>query len=634
MSPVSPSGSQPADTLTVCTCWGGKGPLWSVTIDNTSGISGSKASVTVYDKSTGAASTTLIGPVTFLGLTSATQPFFFAVTFTQSSLTVILNPGTTTLTTESVTVACNLNAQAIGFSWGANAGPVYSPSLGFLPGSMNIAIQSPALYAGIIPAARLAAHYLAGATAGAGEADYWRIPRILGYAGATPVVLGERCLDLGTPPGPDIDVVTGATDTASQVASAYFTNVASSTLAGMFTDGPGTLIYRRRLEWYDRTAPQRVLGETAAYPLNSNGSFTNGTTGWAAQNSATLTTGSIANGGQAGPYFRSAGVFHGNGIASTPQIAYGAVGQPVTAGLWYTLSALAYCPQGWSSGIQIQLEYYTAGNSFISSSGSASPPLAAGSLLFLEVPAFRAPATAALAALVITAQGTPASTVQFYVSNVVLTQAASVTAGGATSTALEVPYIGTPKLSSDRALLYNQAQLTQYGTNLVSRYSGTGVTFTPSSGVIVIITSQASVNQRAQIPYTATLYLDNTQQALPYWLDQPSMEDFGNWITQTLAAPLLRPETVTITPAATPQAMVMALHGEVGDTVTFRRRPQWGGAPETQVLTYMSKLTHDINQEAGKWDVQFELSPFPVGQVLKSDDPIHGTGTGGNYFGW
>ena len=499
---------------------------------------------------------------------------------------------------------------------------------------MNGAFASIALYDYVVPPARIGAHFETPVHTGTGESDTWRIARILGYAGATPIVLGERCLDISPSPFPGEDMVTGATDTSSQVASAYFTNIAASTLAGMFVDGPGTLLYRRRLEWYDRAHPQRVLGETAAYPLNSNGSFTNGTTGWVAQNSATLTTGSIANGGAAGPYFQSAGVLTGNGSVATPQISYGAAGNPVTPGLWYTVSALVYCPQGWSSGIQMVLGYYTAANSFVSSTGSNTAALAAGSLTFLQIPAVQAPATAGLAALTITAQGTPASSVQFYVTDVVFTQSAVVTAGGAGATALEVPYIGTPKLSSDRALLYNQAQLNQYGTNLISRYSGTSVTYTPSSGVIVIITNQASVSQRAPIPYTATLYLDNTVQAFPYYLNEPSMEDFGNWITQTLAAPLLRPETVTITPAATPQAMVMALHGEVGDTVTFRRRPQWGGAPETQVLTYMSKLTHDINVEAPKWDTQYELSPFPQGSVLQCDDVIHGTLTGGNLFSW
>ena len=617
VSPVT--ATQPAAHLMLCACWGGNGPLWVLIIDN--GAGGALKLIT-YDKATGAGTTTTIDSTDYLS--PAGLQWLMDVSFTQSSLTVAVNGSYL-----SHTVSCNLSAVIDGFSWGGCASPVLG-GVQTANGFMNGAFASIALYGFVVPPARIGAHFDTALHTGTGESDTWRIARILGYAGATPVVLGSRGLDAAPPPFPGEDMVTGVTDTSSQVASAYFTNIAASTLAGMFVDGPGTLIYRRRLEWYNRAAPQWVLGENAPYPLNSNGSFTNGTTGWVAQNSATLTTGTIANGGQAGPYFQIAGLFTGNGSVATPQISYGATGNPVTPGLWYTLSALIYCPQGWSSGIQLVLGYYTAGNAFVSSTGSSSPPLAAGSLLFLQIPAVQAPATAGLAALTITAQGTPASNVQFYVTDVVFTQAAPVTAGGAGSTALEVPYVGTPKLSSDRALLFNQAQLNQYGTNLVSRYSGTSVTYTPSSGVLVIIANQASVSQRAPIPYTATLYLDNTVQATPYYLNEPSMEDFGNWITQTLAAPLLRPETVTITPAATPQAMVMGLQSEVGDTATFRRRPQWGGAPETQVLTYLSKLTHDINVEAPKWDTQVELSPFPVGSVLQCDDVIQGVLTGGN----
>ncbi len=640
MSPVDGSAGQPAATLVVCACWARNRLMWTITIDNNGDAEQGTAFITVYDKVTGTGTATQIdpGPDFLLNAAAAAEAYFWSVTFTQSTLTVTVNA----VAGYVLTVSCNLDPQAAGLSWGGLAGPVYGTvTSGGVPGFgfMNLAVAFPAVYAGLLAPARQAAHYQAGFTANAEESDYWRLARILGYAGATPVVLGERCLELAAAPAAGVDSVTGATDTNSQVASAYFTNVASSTLAAMFTDGPGTLIYRRRLEWYDRAGPQWVLGELAAYPLNSNTlGLGGGTSPWIAEQNATLTSGSLPNGGAAGPYFRSCAVFHGDGATSSPQIAYGNLlgfdGVPVTPGDYYTVSALIYSPQGWAAGATIAVQYWTAAFSPAGTRTSVPVPLAAGSMAFLQVPAFQAPATAAWAFIVIAAQDTPASSVQFCVSGVVFTQAGTVTAGGAGATALEVPYTGTPKLSSDRALLYNQAQLTQYGTNLVSRFSGTDVLFTPSSGVIVVITNQASVSQRAGVPYTATLYLDNTAQALPYYLNAPSMEDFGNWITQTLAAPLLRPETTAITPAATPQAMVMGLQAEVGDTVTFRRRPQWGGAPETWVLTYLSKLTHDINQETGKWDTAYELSPFQAGSVLVCDDVIHGTLTGGNLLGW
>ena len=156
--------------------------------------------------------------------------------------------------------------------------------------------------------------------------------------------------------------------------------------------------------------------------------------------------------------------------------------------------------------------------------------------------------------------------------------------------------------------------------------------FTPTSGVLVTISNQQSINQRAAVPYTATVYLNNTVQSLPYYLDEPSIEDFGNWVTQTLATPLLRPETVTITPAATVQSMLMALQAEVGDTVTFRRRAL--GAPEIEIVTYISKLTHNIDISAAKWETQYELSPFPQGYILACDDVVHGVLDSSNSFGW
>ena len=214
----------------------------------------------------------------------------------------------------------------------------------------------------------------------------------------------------------------------------------------------------------------------------------------------------------------------------------------------------------------------------------------------------------------------------------IVSEPAYVAAGGNGAAAPEVPYLPAVQLSSDRALLYNQAILTQYGQNLTTSFSGTGVTFTPSSGVVVQIANNASVNLRGGVPYTATLYLDNTAQALPYTFDVPSMEDFGNWIVQTLGSPLFRPDKISITPAATPQALAMGLQAEIGDTDTYRRRQP--GVPETQILTYVSKLGHEIDIRSGQWDTTFDLSPFQQGTVLAADDVVHGCLTGGNLIGY
>lgn len=151
--------------------------------------------------------------------------------------------------------------------------------------------------------------------------------------------------------------------------------------------------------------------------------------------------------------------------------------------------------------------------------------------------------------------------------------------------------------------------------------------------MIVIISNLPSIALRGQVPYTATSYINNTVQALPYQLDEPSIEDEANWITQTLGAPLFRPDQVNLTPAATPSALVTALTAEVGDTVVFRRRQP--GVPEIQILTYISKLTHTVNIDTDPpWTLEIELSPFPQGEILTADDVVHGVLTGQMNLGW
>jgi hypothetical protein len=472
---------------------------------------------------------------------------------------------------------------------------------------------------------------------------------VTGYAGFTPV-LGMRGLDMMTltqygtsttgPPLvssaagalalPDLDLSTAISDTSGQVVSSYLTNIAATTLAGMFVNGAGSLIYRRRLEWYDRVTPQWAVGENVAAPLVNTLSQSASTAPWAAFNGATLTSSSA----KISPlFFPFCALFHGDGSTAGPSIFTGAIstGPFVTPGSWYTFSAFAYCPQGWPTGLSVFLQFYDSGSTPVNGTNSTTL-LAAGSLAYLYIPPTQASATAAFAGIGIAVQGTPASSVQFFIASAVFTQVGTDVAGGDGSTASEAPYLIDTKLSSDRALLYNYAVLTQFGTQTLTTFSGSDFVFSPTSGISVIEQNTPSIAQRGQVPYTATQYSNNTIQALPYYSDEPSMEDFGNWIVQTLGSPLFRPETVTLTPAATTQALETALHVEVGDTVMYNRRQL--SNPLVRILTYCSKLTHSINIGAGTWTTQVELSPFPVGTVLKCDDPIHGTLTGGNYLGW
>jgi hypothetical protein len=642
MNPVADYASQPSGQLIVCTCWAGSSPMWSITIDNASSTS-SPGQITVYDKSTHAGTTSGISiPAGYLDAALVSDVWFFAVTFTQSSLTITVNPGG--VTTDTVTVSCNLSDVITGFSWGGNAGPLMSPnpadtSYGF----MAIAIYGIAIYDYLVPPARQASHYQAALAAFPAELDTARLARIAGYAGFTPV-LGMRCQDLATADlvlggdRADVDSVTAATDTSGQVVSDYFTNIASSTLAFMFVNGPGTLVYRRRLECYDRPIGQWAVGEQVSTAINASSlSQSASLTGWATANGATLVSSGLAPGTYpaAGPLFWPfCGLMTGNGSTANPEVTYGsATATPVTAGDWYDVSVWAFCPQGYATGLTAQIVWKTSGGSTVSSVSTGAVALVADGLTFLQLttPA-QAPATAAWAQVLIQAAGTPASTVDFYLASVLLFAVNPVLAGGIDVVTPEAPYLVDIKLSSDRAQLYNQAILTQYGTATQTTFSGTSLDFTPTSGVGIVIQNDASITQRGAVPYTATLYLDNTIQAPPYNARQAAMEDFGNWIVNTLGAPLFRPLTVTITPAATTGSLVTGLLADVGDTFTFRRRHL--GVPEVQILTYCSKLSHSIDIASGTWTTAYELSPFAQGQVLVTDDVIHGCLTGGNYFGW
>jgi hypothetical protein len=651
MSPQSVSASQPTfEYLIVATAFTGKGPAWSISINNLSGASGSKAIITTYDQYTGTGTSSAAFGQEFLTTGSAAGDWFFCVTWTQTTLSVVMNPGGGEQANVGP-ITVNFGPDIIGFTFGGNVGPnVNSISAANLPGFMNIAIYGIAVFEYVVPNARLNAHFTTALTANPLELDTSRLARVAGYAGATPVVLGMRGLDLGYSLSSDHDLVTPATDTDSQVASDYFTNIAASTLAFLYVNGPGTLIYQRRLDMYDKALSGAASGNanwgSGTWALGDNPALTlvpAPPTGWTTVNGATLTSGSLPS---VSALLESAAVFHGNGSTASPQAFYnnGGAGIPVTPGNWMTLSCIIASPQGWAAGVLVQLQFYTSGLVFISSDTSPTAPLAASSLTYLQIAGAsitgggaatiyaRVPATAAYCAVTVEATGTPASTVLFYFADVQLTVVPAALTSAPYGTAPEVPYLVGVELSSDRAQLYNQAILTQYGTNLNTVFTGSDVTFVPSSGVIVTITNEPSVALRSSVPYQVSVYLDNTVQALPYYIYEPAIEDFGYWIVNTLGSPLFRPDKITITPAATPQAMLMALQAEVGDTVTFRRRAL--GSAEIQIVTYISKLTHSIQIATGAWTAEFELSPFPQGNVLACDDPAHGTLTGGNYFGW
>lgn len=658
---INANNPNPQTDLVICTAWSGSGPTWSLFIDNGTGNSfNTQAQLIVYDQTTGAGTVTnLAGDALFFFGTNQTITTYFAVTFTQTSVTVYQQTIGSSFPFIT-TVPANLAPNLIGFSLGGNAGPLFAyAGTVSTAGFWNSAFADFVVFPEQLPPSRLVSQALtaqstamAGFSEAQGELDIWRLARIIGYAGATPVVLQENAyggeLSLSFSQSADQNWVTPLTDTNGQITSSYFTNIASSTLAFMFVNGPGTLIYRDKLHQYNRDIGQWVLGDNPPQnlitnPLNTSSSLS--PWHYFVGSPGTFTSSSVPS----LPWFNPfCALFTNDGTSSNPALFYGALGfsngvSGIVPGLFYQAEALFYSPQGWTGGVQVFLQYWTAGFSFISSSISPAnnSQLAPGSIAHVQTAPLKAPNGAAHAFIGVAAIGVPPTSVQFYVTNVQFYSMPANPAGGPQggfaqpeleAWAPEVPYLIGTQLTSDRALLFNQVILNQSGTNSNTLFSGSSIVFQPTSGVIVTIQNTPSVTARAGVPYTATLYLNNTAQQAPYVLSEPSMEDFGNWIVNTLSSPLLRPEQVAITPSSTPQAILMALGAEIADTVTYRRRPL--GAPEIQILTYISKLTHTIDIASGEWMTAYELSPYPAGTIIECDDVIHGTLTGGNLLGF
>jgi hypothetical protein len=593
----------------IASCVGAKGRVWELSVGAPSGGSTGQIGFTVWDKLTNTPTSTTLDAGDNWGSTH-----YYSVVFTQATWTVyrdgaLLGAGT-----------CDFANVYNGFCFnGLNV-----PWQGLDGNCFNGVIQDIAVFPGALPQVRVLSQYNTAFTAQQDEIDTSRIARVTGYGGFTPPLAMQDLFALW--PDAGVDPVTQITDTQGQVVSSYITNIASSTLAGLFTDGTGALVYRRRAEWYDRPIGQWVLGEHASLPLNVNPQFGTSVTSWTAANAALA-------------WAAAQGQFYGAGAAGLTANGGGAVtltpeNQAASPGVQYNCVIAVNAPAGYASGAQAKLTWLTSGLSVISTTSGNVVPLVAGSWTWLIITG-TAPAATAFVRGSFATSGTPSNGTVFYVSSVLTT----VWPG-------EAPYLRDVKLSDDRAQMFNRAVLTQSGTGEKTTFSGTSLVFTPSSGITVTAVNEASAAARGNVPYLATLYLQNTQQNLPSvasFTDNPgatpfafvpaegAMEDFAQWIINTLGTPVLRGESAVLTPAATRQAMITALQAEVGDTVTVNRRPV--GAPALSLVTYLSQVEHEIDIREG-WRTTYQLSPAPQVSILRTDDPSNGVLDSTSLLGW
>jgi len=161
--------------------------------------------------------------------------------------------------------------------------------------------------------------------------------------------------------------------------------------------------------------------------INPNSTFAIGTSGWTAQNNATVAASSLF------PYGASAQsmLITPDGITASPGASTPST-LPVTSGVTYTLTAQVYSPAGWTggdNGFQIGVNWYTSSGAYISSSfpPEVAVPAATETAVTGTV---TAPATAAFVQLIVQAVNTPPATTLFY------TGLASMTAPAGSGAAL------------------------------------------------------------------------------------------------------------------------------------------------------------------------------------------------------
>lgn len=243
--------------------------------------------------------------------------------------------------------------------------------------------------------------------------------------------------------------------------------------------------------------------------LNQDFSFTSGISPWTTGNNATLTQSSVWSypGTIAAPLsYQYSALLTGDGVTASPEMVSEFI--PVTGNTLYTYSAELYSPQGYNAGFGFVIFYWDANKSFISadSGGFASIPAAvtAGTLISTSK---TTPSNARFVTVMPQAGGTPASTVQFFVSLV------QVNKGSAPSNGLG----------------YGQAQITPQGPR------NGGLTWQVNS---VNVQASSNINEALVTLYVSYGILPNAPQARDI---QGTALLGSTGATASMATPPLRP---------------------------------------------------------------------------------------------
>jgi hypothetical protein len=470
----------------------------------------------------------------------------------------------------------------------------------------NAQFANVAIYDHVIDPERIVAHFQSGNTGFAGENTGTRAQRLLCYAkwdkpqavdtGVSPTqALNYMGSGLGYGSGGIAGAFglfgsfgpqhpNGSLGASGTQADQALQDVSLTENGSTLIDHNGVLMVRSRDTLYDGGV--RGLFSDGFVPLNQNGSFGQ-LNPWTGNNSATVSQGSGTwkFGGPGGSLLITP-----DGTHSFP----GAVSEstiPVTALSSYVMNTWAMSPAGWTA-FQMAINWYTSGGAPISSTIGPSYYLPPMTPLAFALPG-TAPATAAMAQMVVQFVGTPASSVLLLVSRTFLS-----------ATGIAVPYLSDVVINYDVTHLYNDVQVTRNADEAFVR-----------------IVDTASRNQYRPRTYTRVIFDNPTNPPL-------DLIDNANWVLNAYKQPAFRVETMNIDMASNPDSWEMVLRIDVGDVVSFARNAP-GATPIVQSFVIL-KVEPAITQDVAS--CTYSLGPI-LNPVLTLDDPLFGL-LGPNSLGW
>lgn len=440
-------------------------------------------------------------------------------------------------------------------------------------GNYNYSIAYATLWPYRLSAARLAAHYDAGATGFSGDTVLQRAGRYVAWSRVN--------LGLAGPVVAETPLLGPAYDTAGTQMSAALNADSVSAGSRWGATATGNLVVLARTAAYNRAATV-AFGDRPAGALNGNSSFRSGTLDWAAGNGGAITGAAPPGGlGQFALKLTPDGSTAGTSLTAGDKT--GSTHIAVTAGQQYLAGAWVQAPAGYAAGGTVNAGWYTSGNVLISTSTSLAAQLTAATWTYVELLA-TAPSTAAYGIFYWQASGTPAA------ADVALFSRFTVVA------ALDqVPYDPGLGFDYDNTYVQNSAQAT-----LVSGPN------TLAAPLVVNTASEGKYLQRG--PLAQQVSGQTTEDAY----------DRATWSLNAFSEPSMRARTLTVSAADRPLSFWAVLRADISDPATVTRQPL--GAPPYTLATVIEQVELSIGP--GLWDASYQQSPAaPANAVLT-------TGTG------